>query len=156
MNPLQLRRGETKLVRAELQLVARVILAGERIPIRHDELHRAVPDFRAAVRETQSALAASQIDRGVVGENKSSELFDRIADYDRVREAARSGISDPVLPGGITDDPVASNIDVADAQYSAEKLVARVKLRTRLTKPEETKRVADRQYAAVLMDNPAV
>src|SRR5581483_6372088 len=125
------------------------------IPVGYHQQCAAGPTLAAAVREAQPAGAASQIDERVAREDKTPELFDGIADHQRVRKAASSGIADAIRTG-VANHPDTAHIDVTDGQHSTKQLVVAVNLRSRLDKAAESKRIADGQYAAGLEDAAAV
>src|SRR4029077_17994382 len=79
----QLGRGQPRLVGPKPQLL-RAAAGRISIPVENCQRCAASPNLSAAVGEAQPAGAAGQVNRRVVGEDKASELFDRIADLQQV------------------------------------------------------------------------
>ena len=63
------------------------------IPVGDQQRCAAGPGLAAAIREAQAARAAGQIDRPAARENESAQLFNSVADLQRVRQAAGAGIA---------------------------------------------------------------
>src|SRR5205823_13933287 len=102
----QLGRSQTGRAGAKSQLL-RAAARRVSIPVGNHQRCASSPNLATAVRKAQPAGAAGQINRRVAAarEDKAPELFDGIADLQRVREAESSRIADPAC-AAIADDPV--------------------------------------------------